>query len=281
MTTERDDDEIQTSTDQAAEAAAFEASFEGADVELVSADASQAKQGLATPPVDAEPQATEAAPTAPSPKAEGPDVHAELRKLHGRIGSLNDQLQQALKAKETEGKPAVLSPVALSRMKSEYPELADMLEGDISDVLANLAQKTVDPKEIAAMVARQVADETFAMRKEALNDRHETWEKDCWADQPGGTRTPDYAAWLNTMTQEDAAAFENSQNPAFVIRKLDQFYDWKGKKNQATESVARTQAEKKQRLTAAITPQGTARAGPQTQSDEEALNKGFAEGFNS
>lgn len=280
MATQQEDDDIQSTEDQAAQAAAFEASFDGTSVDPVASNTAEAPLEPTAPAETPTPTVQEAAPTAPIPKAEDADVRAELRKLHGRIGSLNDQLQQALKVKETEGKPAVLTPVALKRLKDEYPEMADMLEGDIADVIANLAQKKIDPEEIAAIVTKQVEVEKFAMRQESVTDRHDTWATDCWADQIGGTRTPDYAAWLMTMKPEEASAFENSQNPAFVIRKLDQFYDWKSKQAQGIEAVARTQAEKQQRLKGAITPTGTARASPQTLSEEEAERKAFEDAYN-
>ena len=291
MTTETVKEEDQRSTDHAAETAAFEASFEGTSAPETTAKASTAdapeaqaepeKAPAAPTPDDsqeaattaASPPAAEAAPTAPSPKAEDPDLKSEVRKLHGRIGALNDQLQQALKAKETEGKPAVLSTVQLTRLKEQYPEMADILEGDIADVIAAVAHKSADPKEIQALVSKQVAEQVFVMRQEAITDRHENWMTDCWADQIGGTRTHEYAAWLKTMTPEEADAFENSQNPGFVSRKLDQFYDWKGK-------AAKAETEKQSRLKAAITPQGTARAGPQTMSEDEAERKAFEDAYN-
>ena len=257
----------ETGVDQAAETAAFESSFEGTDA--------------ATPTVEPAPEATpvpeqppEAAPTAPTPKADDFDARAELRKMHGRMGALNDQLQQALRAKEAEVKTAAAQPVKLTRLKAEFGELAELLEDDISEVVKGLGHQKVDPREIDNLVSKRVADEVFNMRRESITDTHENWETDCWADQPGGTRTPEYQAWINTMSAPEASAFENSQNPAFVNRKLNQFYDWKNK-------LAKTETEKQQRLKAAVTPQGTARAGSQTMSDDEALRKGFNEGFSS
>ncbi|MGH8430375.1 MAG: hypothetical protein ACREUF_08225, partial [Solimonas sp.] len=79
---------------------------------------------------------------------------------------------------------------------------------------------------------------------------------------------------LKTMTEDEARAFENSQNPTFVNRKLDQFYDWRNK-------AAKAETEKQQRLKAALTPQGGARAGQQTMSDEEAERKAFEDAYHS
>ncbi|MGH8430423.1 MAG: hypothetical protein ACREUF_08475 [Solimonas sp.] len=285
MTTDKDDEQESTTTDQAAEAAAFEASFEGSPAEAKAekpekteapaepAPADAPKAEVKEAPQDAMPAADqEAAPAAPSPKAEDPELRAEMRKLHGRIGALNDQLQQALKAKETEGKPAVLSTGELKRLKGEYPELAELLEGDLAEVVAG--QKAPDPKAIDDLVSQRVAAELDAFRRQAVDDRHETWKTDLWVGQPGETRTAEYAAWLKTMTEDEARAFENSQNPTFVNRKLDQFYDWKNK-------AAKAETEKQQRLKAALTPQGGARAGQQTMSDEEAERKAFEDAYHS
>lgn len=276
------EEEQTIATEQAAEAAAFMASFEGsnkADEQpaptTTEAPPEADKPATETPePPPAEPVIAEAAPKAPSPKADDVDLRGELRKLHGRIGDLNDKLQNAMKAKETEGKPAVLSPVALTRLKAEYPELSDLLEGDISEAIASLAAKKADPQEIADLVARGVAKELHADRHERLLERHENWVKDLWVDQPGGTPTQAYQDWLKTMTEADVQAFNTSESPVFISRKLDQFYDWKNKQ-------AKTQTEKQNRLKAALTPQGVPKGSSQATSEEEAERKAFEDSFNS
>ena len=262
----------------AAEAAAFEASFSGkkqpaakqAPVEEKAPEPEPAPEAKAEPL----PAIQEAAPKAPSPKTDDVDLRGEMRKLHGKIGALNDQLQTALKAKETDGKPAVLSPVALTRLKAEYPELSDLLEGDITEAIASLAAKKADPKEIEELVARGVAKELHADRHERLLERHENWVKDLWVDQPGGTPTQAYQDWLKTMPEADVHAFNTSESPAFISRKLDNFYEWRVKQT-------KTQAEKQNRLKAALTPQSESKGSSQTMSEEEAERKAFEDSFNS
>lgn len=282
MTTGKEDTE-QTSLDQAAETAAFNASFEGEEPATPAATATtpvesatpEAKEPAPAEPQTKEPPAEEAAPPAPSPKVEDPDVKAELRKLHGRIGALNDQLQHALKAKETDGKPAVFTPKELVRLKAEFPEMAELLGADIADAMAGVSATATDPKEVARLVAQSVAQEVAKVREDFVNAEHENWKTDLWTGEPGRSdRTPAYEAWRKTMTPEQANAIEASDSPAFVSRKLSEFYAWKDKASKA-------ETEKQNRLKSAVTPQGTARAGPQTISDDEALSKGFAEGFSS
>lgn len=277
MTTESEQVE-QASADQAAQEAGFSAGFSG---DPIAAPAAPKPAVEAAPePVKNEAEEKkepEPAPTAPTPEpTPAPfDAQAEIRKLHGRIGELNSHLQDALKAKEAEGKPATLTPVELKRMKEQYPELAGDLTADLSEMLAGMAPKPADPKEIDTLVSQRVQSEMASIREAAVTDRHEHWKTDLWVDgKLGETRTPDYIAWLNSLPAADASAFETSANPYFVGKKLDAFYAWKTKTNQK-------QAEKQDRLKAAVQPQGVLRAGPQTVSDEEAMRKGFAEGFNS
>ncbi len=279
MKTGTDDNQEQSPEDRAAEQAAFDASFESDD-EPVAKKPEPAPETITGPSAAEQPKAEkkpepEAAQPAPSPKADDSDVKAELRKLHGRIGALNDQLQQALKAKETDGKPAVLTHTELKRLKAEFPEMAELLGADIADAMAGVKATAIDPDEIAKLVSRGVATEVAKVREDFVNAEHANWKTDLWTGEPGASdRTPAYEAWRKTMTPEQANAIEASQSPAFVTRKLSEFYAWKDKASKA-------EAEKQNRLKAAVTPQGTARAGPQNLSDDEALMKGFAEGFNS
>lgn len=226
-------------------------------------------------------QGTEAAQTpvpSPAPTPAPFDTQAEFRKLHGRIGDLNSQLQQALKAKEEAGKPATATPLELKRLKEQYPDLAGFLQEDLAESLTSLAPKAADPNEIKGLidqgVAQGVARQMAKLRDAQVTAAHEHWKTDLYADLKTGTKTAEYQAWLKTMPDAEAKAFEDSTNPYLVINKLNQFYDWKGKE-------AKAKTEKDERLKAAITPKGVPRAGQQTMSDDEALAKGFSEGFNS
>jgi len=60
----------------------------------------------------------------------------------------------------------------------------------------------------------------------------------------------------------------------FIAGKLDTFKAWRGKSTKAKE-------KSQERLESAIAPTGGAASGKSTMSDEEAMQKAFAEGFNS
>lgn len=283
MTMESETQEQTAAADQAAEEAAFGAGFTGEPIATPAPTAAPvATEGevKATPDVtEPEKKETEAAPPAPSPEptsAPAYDAQAAIRKLQGQIGDLNSLLREQMKAKADAGKPATATPLELKRMKDQFPELAEYLQEDLAETLAAFAPKGSDPKEVQDLiekgVARGIGAEMAQLRDAAVTDRHENWKTDLYADLKTGAKTPEYQAWLKTMSEADGQAFENSTNPYFVIKRLDSFYEFKNK-------AARAKTQKDERLAAAVTPQGVPRAGQQSLSDEEALRKGFEAGF--
>jgi hypothetical protein len=283
MTTESEQQEQQAAIDQAAQEAAFSAGFTGEPISTPAPTPEPTREPTPAPtpePVknetedDKEQEAAQPAPT-PAPTPAPFDAQAEIRRLQGQYGALHDLLKQSLKTKEAEGKPATLTPVELKRMKEQFPEMNEYIQADIAEVLAGMAPKAPDPKELDTLVSQRVQREMASIREAAVTDRHENWKTDLWVDgKLGESRTPDYAAWLKTMSEAEASAFENSANPYDVAKKLDAFYEWKNKANQK-------QTEKQDRLKKAVTPQGVPRAGQSTLSEEELMEKGFSEGFNS
>lgn len=280
MTTEKVVETEQGTADTQEMEAAFGAGFNDQPVEAPKPAAATDEQ--ATKETAEAVKEQEAAPPAPSPTpapAPAVDYGVELRKLQGQYGALNDLLRQTLKTKEAEGKPAVLTAFELKRMQAAYPELAGDLQEDIKEALATLTPKAVDPKEIDDLVDTRVAaalkNNRIEEGIEAMTDAHPNWLNDLWVDgRQGGTRTPEYVAWLKSIPESEAKAFEASDRIHRVIKGIGQFYDWKAKETQA-------KTEKDDRLKAALTPKGVPRTGQSTLSDEEAMNKGFAEGFNS
>jgi hypothetical protein len=224
----------------------------------------------------------EAAPTAPSPVAltaediaairaaaqELPSLKEKLREAHGRIGALNDLVKQSREQKKEEAKaPVPPTAVALKRMTEHYPELAGTLSEDIAEVLAGIKPAEHNPEDIARLVNERVAEVSEKDRKQMLADEHPDWE-----DIKKGEAL---WTWIDTLPKEEAAAFKTSTNPLYVAKKLTVFKDWLDKASKAKE-------DSQKRLEANVTPQGANRpSNKPTMSDEEAMMKGFAEGFNS
>lgn len=209
-----------------------------------------------------------AAAELPSLKQQLRDASGHIGGLKSRVGELSDELKTAREQKKDEGIAPVLSAVELKRMKEQYPELAESLTADISEVLSALkTAPTTSPEDITKLVNKQVAEARHEDRKQSLAEDHPDWEDLVKKDGP-------VWPWVATLSKEDAHAFQTSSNPRFVSKQLTAFKEWRDKASKAKET---SQA----RLEANVTPQGANRPGKSTMSDEEAMMKGFAEGFNS
>lgn len=284
MTTEMNESE-QTVDHAAEEAAAFASSFNDEASPAPLARETKPAEPVATEPpskpeatVPAEPEpevptTPEAAQPAPIPAAPDFVTKDELRKVHGRIGEMNDLLRKALQTKEAEGKPAVLTPVELKRIAANFPELAADMSEDIAEAIASLrtVAAPVDPKELDSLVESRVAAIVAKQRVDEVKEAFPTWETDLWAAP--GVHTTAFASWRKTLSPAEVERLDNSNSPSFINRKLGEFYEWKNKATQAA-------TEKTERLKGAITPQGVARAAPPAISDDEAMRKAFAESFN-
>jgi hypothetical protein len=114
-------------------------------------------------------------------------------------------------------------------------------------------------------VSQRVSQETARLRDDAVTDAHPNWQADLFTKDPAGQKTPtaDYLAWKKSIGEDEAKAFENSDNPYHVIRKLTGFYEWKNAAAKAQAQAAQAEAEKQQRLKNAVAPQGVPRASPQ------------------
>lgn len=198
--------------------------------------------------------------------AEVAEMKAQVRSANGRIGALNDLLHKANEAKKAEGKPATLSKVEMKRIKEAYPELADDLTADINDVLANLKSTSQDPDEVARLVKERVAEASHELRKEALSDRHPDWEDI--------KRTEVFWKWMDSLPAPEKQAIQTSASPMFIASKLDTFKAWRDK-------GTKTKQQSQERLESAIAPTGGSASSKSTMSEAEAMEKAFAEGFNS
>lgn len=243
----------------------------------------------APPPAKTPPPSSEPPPSPPPAPATDTNaaILAEQRRIYGRMGQLADEIAKlraappppAPNAPPTAAPPAM--KVELKRLAEEYPDLAPHLGEDLAELLAGFTPgKASDPKEIETLIKQRV-DEGVAqfraqMRDAAVDDAHPTWRNDLFTeDAVTKEKRPsaDYVAWRTSIGEQEAQAFEGSQNPHFVIRKLTGFYEWKAK-------AAKDEADKQERLKAATQPQGASRGNPPSLSDDEAEQKGFEEGFN-
>ncbi len=283
--------EAQDAQAQADEQAGFNAGFSDEAPKAPEAIPAKVDAEVKEPAKNEPEQKAEAAPVAPTPltpeeitalraaAAELSSLRAQLRDANGhigglksRVGELGEELKTAREQKKDEGKPPVLTAVELKRIKERYPELSEDLTADLSEAIAALRKpdaapvdygKLVDDKVTQAMEARE-----HKAALKALRDKH--------PDVVELKATPHFREWVKSIPDAERDEFINTTtNAALVVKHLDAY--------KAFRDSATTKAKEKsqERLAAAIPPKGVPTAGKQTLSDDEALRKGFAEGFNS
>lgn len=260
-----------TETTEQHEEEAFAAGFSGEEPKVekpeVATEVKEAQVEEVKPEAAPEPIPSLTAEDIAAFRATATELNAmkgQLRDANGRIGALNDLLRQTREQKKEEGKAPVLTAVELKRMKEQYPELADSLTADISDMMATIA-KPQDKDEVSRLIEEKVAELSLADRKQMLTDEHPDWQE--------LTKGSELWAWIATLQPAEAEAFKNSMNPLYVAKKLTVFKAWR--------DAPKTKDESQERLEAAITPKGVPRTSKSSMSDDEAMLKGFEEGFKS
>lgn len=283
--------ETQETHDAAAEAAFAESINGPTEPTQVAAEPVAAEPVAEVTPAEA--PAQEAAPEAPSPvtltaeeyaelRAMAPKVNefqTELRKAHGRIGALNDLLQQTMKAKEAAGKPATLTAMELKRTREEFPELAEHIGADIGEWLSSQSGGQ-DPEAVKALVAQELARQQEERDREALIARQEALEEE-HPDAREVINSEAFVGWVNALPEKERHVLQTTNSEFVVARKLTAFKAWHAEQQKQAEESAKAKEQSKKRLESAITPTGGGRQGQHVLSDREAAEKAFADAIKS
>jgi len=277
------------------EQAAFAAGFDGeAQTEAAPPNPEPAKQPEAKPDAEAEPEpapTTEQQPDAKAPAPlsaeeiesvraavkDMPSLREQLRKVEGRVGSATDMLTRLQEQRRTDGQPATMTALELKKTREAYPELADVIGPDIEATLKALRVAGPDPEEVTRIVNQRLAEELKARdeadtarlreeRRDAVREVHEDFDRVIVSDE--------FREWKKNQPQETQDAINTSPKVSVITKVITQFKTDKA-------NAAKKAAERKNRLESAITPEGERRGTGKPQlSDQDAMNAGFLEGFN-
>lgn len=211
-----------------------------------------------------------------------PNLREQLRKVEGRIGSATDTLTKLQDARRSEGLPATMTAAELKQTQEAYPELAALLKTDLEQTLKNLRIAGPDPEEVTkqidarvdAMVAERLKARDEAEEKRRVEERRDA-VREVHEDFDVVIKSPEFWEWEKSQPQATRDAIVNSDKVSAITKVITQF-----KADKA--AAAAKAAERSKRLEGAVNPQGERRTpGKQQLSDQEAMNKGFLEGFNS
>ena len=188
---------------------------------------------------------------------------ADIRRLHGRIGSLNGVVAELRKT-------PVFTKESLADLRAEYPDIADMVGKHLPDTHTPPELPTDD-----APPATTDDDDPSTTGAEPITLPPEQQEYILEQVAPGWrekvTSEP-FAAWLGAMPPGEREAIESSNDPRFVAETVKKFDTWT-----AAETARReTDAEKAARLEAATPPNtGAHAATPEPQDEETWMNVGW------
>jgi len=177
-------------------------------------------------------------------------------KIFGTLGSL----KQAIEARrEQPTATAKITKESLKRLSAEFPEMAEMLSQDLSEIAVG-GQPAFDPTEVERIVESRVDRVTKAQEAKLLTEMHRDWET--------VVQEPEFATWKANLQEEDRQILDHGWDALKIGERLTAFKEWKSK-------AAQTKVSNQRRLEAAVTPRTTARSAPVMTEDDA-----FLQGFN-
>jgi hypothetical protein len=198
-------------------------------------------------------------------------LNDEIRKVYGKFGELNGQLQKLQQGQPTR----TFTAGALKRLNEEFPEIASMLAEDLTELMGSPAapateapaqeHKTTEAAsaaDVKTLITEAVTQVREATEQRLLTVLHPDWNT--------VVKSPEFAAWMGTLPADKAKKYGESDD-AFVA--AEAFTEFKAFKPKGQKPSARG----KERLEQAITPDGD--GAPPTPSLDD--NAAFVQGFNS
>lgn len=196
------------------------------------------------------------------------DLEQQLRKAHGKIGELNTRIQP--KAPAQPAAPAHTAapefPQELKQFEQDFPEFATYAKAllQAQQPAAQAAPPAQEEQTVATAASPASAELDPVVIELAVMDRMHSG----WREKVGGQ---DFQLWLAAQGQEVQSAFAAADTAQAMAAVIDQFDQW----GAAKAAQAQKHAKGKQRLAAAVTPQGNAPQPQAALTEDQAFEMGF------
>jgi len=188
------------------------------------------------------------------------ELNAKMTKLSDTTAGTIGSLKQAVKAMQDKpasaGKPLKVVKEQLKRLTADFPELAERLAEDLSEVLmpdAGTAAAKLDPEEVNKIVEAKLADFKFRSDVQRLDTLH--------GDRKEIIASNDYKVWFGLQPVHVQDAIKTSREVDFVSSALTAFKTWRDRTAQGPAVAAdagKAAKQRDKRLDNAIVPSGTA-----------------------
>lgn len=170
----------------------------------------------------------------------------QIDTLSGHLGGMK-QVVEGLKQQRKS-----LSAGQLKRVAAEFPELAEALQSDLSE----LGGASVDPveidKRVETVVESRVAAKAIEFETKLLRFYHRDWSQVVVSN--------DFLAWKAQLPEAERTKLDTSNDGEYIADKLTEFKAAKAAQDKkAAEAAAKAQSSNKrqQQLEAAVSPRGS------------------------
>lgn len=197
------------------------------------------------------------------------DLEQQLRKAHGKIGELNTRIQPKAPAPQPAAPAHTAAPELpqeLKQFEQDFPEFATYAKAllQAQQPAAQAAPPAQEEQTVATAATPSPAELDPVVIELAVMDRMHSG----WREKVAGQ---DFSLWLAAQGQEVQSAFAAADTAQAMAEVIGQFDQW----GAAKAAQAQKHAKGKQRLAAAVTPQGNAPQPQAALTEEQAFEMGF------
>lgn len=177
------------------------------------------------------------------------DGKRQIDTLAGHIGGVK-QVVESLKQQRKS-----LSAGQLKRVAAGFPELAEALQSDLSE-MGGVDPVDID-KRVESIVESRVAAKAIEFETKLLRFYHRDWDQVVVSN--------DFLAWKNQLPEAERTKLDNSNDGQYIADKLTEFKAAKAAQDKAAADAAakaKSSNSRQQRLEAAVPPRGTGAHAP-------------------
>lgn len=198
--------------------------------------------------------------------------------IAGTMGDFEQRIVKKLQAQTPAGQTIEIPKATFAKLRKDFPELADVLESDMSDILKGVrgtgpAEKDPDAKPDYEAVSKLVREATVTAQTEALEDLHPTWREIVGS---GPEDDKPFRKWLATQTPEYQHRINATNSAVIIGRAIDKFL--KAQTAPAPTPPAPKVVARKDRIADAIQPRGDGNPPPPSKTATDDFHAGFADG---
>lgn len=188
----------------------------------------------------------------------------QIDTLSGHLGGM----KQVIEGLKTQRKQ--MTPGQLKRVAAEFPELAEALQEDLSELSGPSIDQEEVGKRLQSEIENRVSAKAVEFETKLLRFYHRDWEQVVSSD--------DFKGWMGTLSFAEQKQLNDSRDGEFIADKLTEFKAAKAARDKVAADAAaaaekaaqagRSSNTRQRRLEAAVPVRGTGGHSTSTQKDD-------------